>query len=339
MSGKIYSIQYLRGLAALGVVFCHYGAGISSLFAFGQAGVYVFFMISGFMIVYSLQSEDYKPRNFLRFMLKRSIRIDLPYYVVILLTFLVFYVLSLVPGFHGHALKFIPGQFLAHLLYVVPFSGYTFYNNVFWTLGVEVQFYLLVGALYFVFRTELWQTLFIVLFCLACMIVFTQGYNLVFTYGPFFAAGMALIPFYKTRTATDAFLPLAILAFIYYRFGIGIGLLITTGCLIVLYTKVVIKPLYMLGEISYSLYLIHGLVFIIVAGCIKKVDANFYAHQYLYIYAEVAIAIAAACIFNLLIEKPSQRFSKKVAEYSKQKRIQKMEGGKPIRNNKIIAKC
>jgi peptidoglycan/LPS O-acetylase OafA/YrhL len=326
--GKIYSIQYLRGLAALGVVFCHYGAGISSMFAFGQAGVYVFFMISGFIIVYSLQSEDYKPRDFLRFMLKRSIRIDLPYYAVILLSFLVLYVLSLVPGFHGHTLSFIPGQFLAHLLYVVPFSGYTFYNNVFWTLGVEVQFYLLVGALYFVFRTELWQMLFIILFSLSCKIVLKQGYNLVFTYGPFFAAGMALIPFYKRRTATDAILPLLILAVIYYRFNIGVGLLITAASLIVLYTKVVIKPLYMLGEISYSLYLIHGLVFIIVAGCIKRVDGNFYEHQYIYIYAEVAIAIAAACIFNLLIEKPSQRLSKKVADYLKQKRLQKMEGVK-----------
>jgi peptidoglycan/LPS O-acetylase OafA/YrhL len=44
--GKILSIQYLRGLAALGVVFCHYGSSLisypklSSFFNFGQTGVF-----------------------------------------------------------------------------------------------------------------------------------------------------------------------------------------------------------------------------------------------------------------------------------------------------------
>ncbi|HEY4326156.1 MAG TPA: hypothetical protein VGN20_19370 [Mucilaginibacter sp.] len=38
---KILSIQYLRGLAALGVVFCHFGSDISAVFNFGQTGVYV----------------------------------------------------------------------------------------------------------------------------------------------------------------------------------------------------------------------------------------------------------------------------------------------------------
>ncbi len=52
-NNKIVSIQYLRGIAALGVVVCHYGSNISSLLNFGQNGVFVFFLISGFVIVYS----------------------------------------------------------------------------------------------------------------------------------------------------------------------------------------------------------------------------------------------------------------------------------------------
>ena len=63
MEKKILSIQYLRGLAALAVVLCHYGSNLtpypklSEAFNFGQAGVHVFFLISGFIIVYSLNGR------------------------------------------------------------------------------------------------------------------------------------------------------------------------------------------------------------------------------------------------------------------------------------------
>src|SRR5471030_3192282 len=96
---KIVSIQYLRGLAALGVVFCHYGSNLSSIFNFGQTGVFVFFLISGFIIVYSLIKSGYQPAQFFTFLLKRSIRIDPAYYITIFLTITLFYILSLIPSF------------------------------------------------------------------------------------------------------------------------------------------------------------------------------------------------------------------------------------------------
>src|SRR5471030_1551501 len=89
---KIVSIQYLRGLAALGVVFCHYDS-----FGFGQLGVFVFFLISGFIIVYSLTMSQYEPRFIFRFLLRRSVRIDPSYFAVVVLTILLFKILSFMP--------------------------------------------------------------------------------------------------------------------------------------------------------------------------------------------------------------------------------------------------
>jgi len=155
---KIVSIQYLRGLAALGVVLCHYGSGLtdyprlSSFFSFGQTGVFVFFLISGFIIVYSLNKSNYESKQFFKFLLKRSIRIDPSYFVVILLTIVLFKILAYLPSFKGERIVLIPGQLIAHIFYAVPFTKYPFYNHVFWTLSVEFQFYLLIGILYFSFR-------------------------------------------------------------------------------------------------------------------------------------------------------------------------------------------
>jgi peptidoglycan/LPS O-acetylase OafA/YrhL len=64
---KIISIQYLRGLSALAVVLCHYGSSIVPVFENGQAGVYVFFLLSGFVNVFSLEKHHYKPAYFLNF--------------------------------------------------------------------------------------------------------------------------------------------------------------------------------------------------------------------------------------------------------------------------------
>lgn len=147
----ILGVQYLRGLAALGVLLCHYTIsmqGLSAL-AYGQRGVHVFFLLSGFIIVYSLTKVNYKPTQFLQFLVKRSIRIDPAYYATIILTLLLFKILSTLPSFKGSYIPFIPEQFIAHLLYVVPFTKYPFYLHLFWTLCIEFQFYVIIGLLYF----------------------------------------------------------------------------------------------------------------------------------------------------------------------------------------------
>ena len=77
-----------------------------------------------------------------RFMLRRSLRLDPPYWVAIALS-LGFAIMSaaIVPG------KTLPsvswGQVAAHLLYVQDILEYPSINVIFWTLALEVQFYLI----------------------------------------------------------------------------------------------------------------------------------------------------------------------------------------------------
>ena len=313
--GEILSIQYLRGLAALGVVFCHYGSDLpdypklSLFFNFGQTGVDVFFLISGFIIVYSLIKSGYRTNQFFRFLLKRSIRIDPSYIVTIVLTIIF---ISMLSFSKGERVSFIPGQFVAHIFYYVPFSSYPFYNHVFWTLCVEFQFYLIIGLLYFLSDNRIYKIAFIIAFTLSCLIPLPKSYYLIFTYAPIFALGISLVLFYQNRHWKTIILPLLIACFIWYRFGLSIFSLLVISNFVVLYFKISLKPLTFLGDISYSLYLIHSLAMILFVGFGKRLHFDFDHYQLFWLLLEVSAAILVAYLFYIFIEKPSKALSKRV---------------------------
>ena len=88
-------LDFLRGFAAVSVMFFHFASCkglvkfsspiLSNLFPWGNKGVDIFFVISGFIIPYSLWNTEYKLKEFLRFMAKRFMRIAPPAYVCLLL--------------------------------------------------------------------------------------------------------------------------------------------------------------------------------------------------------------------------------------------------------------
>ena len=86
-------VQALRGIAALWVVFFHISAAghISRLeaqlprwadhiFTDGHLGVAIFFALSGFVIAHSIRGAQITPSYVGRFMLRRSIRLEPPYW-------------------------------------------------------------------------------------------------------------------------------------------------------------------------------------------------------------------------------------------------------------------
>ena len=320
---RILSIQYLRGLAALAVVFCHFGFGLTAypsifkIFYFGITGVYVFFLISGFIIVYSLMKANYRPSQFLRFLLKRSIRIDPAYWVTILLTLLLFKFLSAI-HFKGEPMPFIPGQFIAHILYIVPFTNYPFYNHVLWTLGVEFQFYLLIGLIYFISNTTIYRIIFLILFSSTCFIPFSNDYT-IFHFAPFFALGISLVIYKQNNITLHLLLPTFCLGLIAYKFGLPVTLLLFISSLLIFLFNMNIKPLKFLGDISYSLYLIHPLLRIVFVGILKKIGINQDTHQLFWFFIQVTTSIFVAYLFFLLIEKQSLNLSKKFTYNNKLK--------------------
>jgi len=308
----------------LGVVCFHFANDVSPVFTFGRAGVDVFFLISGFIIVFSLLKSGYKPAMFFSFLLKRSARIDPPYYAAILLTFALFKVMSYVPGYRGSPIPFIPGQFFAHIFYYLPFTGYDYYLFVFWTLCVEFQFYILVGTLYFLSKNRYYKIAFLVIFSLSSLAPFSIAQDVIFMQAPIFSLGMALVDFYRERNRYNLILPAFLLALIAFKFGIPIFILLLVSSAAIFYLNQNIRPLAFLGNISYSLYLTHTLTFLVFIGTAKHFHVNLAHFPFLWLAVQIVVAVFAAYIFYLLVEKPAIRLSKRIF-YKKPKEVAAQE--------------
>jgi peptidoglycan/LPS O-acetylase OafA/YrhL len=112
-------------------------------------GVQVFFVISGFVIAYSVRRARITPGYFANFALRRSLRLDPPYWTTLALVLLLHFVMTRwwgsvspldVPTPLNPPLS--PRLVGAHLLYLHQILGYDSLSTGFWTLCIEFQFYL-----------------------------------------------------------------------------------------------------------------------------------------------------------------------------------------------------
>ena len=151
---RVVAIDALRGLAALGVMFYHYvgligsrnvpvskvGGFFCKLAGYGYLGVPVFFVLSGYVIAMTAARYSFDPRTGSRFLLRRLVRLAPPYWALVLLTFIT--ILT------GNSLGFFKtttvttAQLSAHLIYGQNLLGFPSLDVAYWTLCLEVQFYL-----------------------------------------------------------------------------------------------------------------------------------------------------------------------------------------------------
>ena len=147
--GAVYSVQYLRFLAAALVVLTHgvmslnhsLGSRVFGDFPQGGRGVDIFLVISGFIMVYITKNRQMTP---LRFAFERLTRIVPLYWIF---TMLMMLVVALVPGLvNAQQLEF--WHTLSSYLFVPsphPDGGaFQPLLRVGWTLNIEMLFYLMI---------------------------------------------------------------------------------------------------------------------------------------------------------------------------------------------------
>lgn len=137
------SIQHLRGFAALSVALFHACQWSQINFATGQAGVDVFFVISGFVMWTATCGAPIRPLDFLR---RRLVRVAPLYWVItlavaagVLLFPARFPDLALTPGHVLLSMAFVQHMNPAGQPFPLLAPG--------WTLNYEAVFYLAFGAL------------------------------------------------------------------------------------------------------------------------------------------------------------------------------------------------
>ena len=148
-TSRLAWLDALRGFAALCVVFDHAAYGVlqharESVYHWtdpGQYGVFVFFLVSGYIIPASLERKG----SLRAFWIGRAFRLY-PLYALAIIASVIAYETGL--GGLQHAQQ-VPFTSAASPLLTLPnLLGGTNAPNVVWTLSYEMTFYLLVAALY-----------------------------------------------------------------------------------------------------------------------------------------------------------------------------------------------
>ncbi len=207
---KLYSVQYLRAIAALMVVYCHaidlqmlFGTSFQQKFLylenFGAIGVDIFFVISGFIISYISRSEN-GPAAAKDFMLRRWIRVAPAYYVASAILFCLFAMSS---HFEVKAPQIIK------TLTILPLfdHGQYFWSPVLvigWTLSFEFLFYILNAILiaFAAVKRDLYLVLIITVLFLLGLFIQTDNKQWNFITSPMileFAFGVFIAMIYKSK--------------------------------------------------------------------------------------------------------------------------------------------
>ena len=293
---------------------------LSNLAQFGDKGVQVFFILSGFVIPYSLcrrSLSDFSPP---RFLLRRMTRIHPPYLLAVVLAMATYGLVLGRPGF------FDPKVVASNFLYLPSLLETPWLLNVSWTLGVEAQFYLLVSVFHPFLASDSprkRRTAF-TLFLSTCLLseVLPEGINgwyLLPMWIPFFALGLLLFLYQsgKVSRAEFSMFMAGILLFLLIEYTKLFTLTAAgTAVLIALVPGKAKLPGHSLGKISYSLYLVHLPVMVLLATWLKSLEW-FTAPPDLFAIILLLAAILASLPFYLLVEKPSLNWSRKLGSGSK----------------------
>lgn len=329
---RIGVINALRAFAALAVAWGHFVAGQGKYLGlsgkYGYLGVDIFFVISGFVIPWSLYRSNYTLRDYPRFMVKRNVRLYPPYLASIAISILATN-LILVPLFHIPRMTMTGRDLLLHFAYLNDLFHVRWVNVVYWTLAVEFQWYLLVGLVMPLLASARKLARFAVTVAMLLAYYMFFWDRLVFHYLPVFLIGVFVFQYRARIIERSEMLGLiAVMAVGMSRIsGWLVPMVAIPTALLIAFSHFEHRAADRVGDISYSLYLLHLPIGVSVIGLLSHWLP--YSSWYIGVLDVVGVAasMGAAWIMYQFIEKPSQelssaiRFTRRAPEPSPQTAI------------------
>jgi peptidoglycan/LPS O-acetylase OafA/YrhL len=305
-------------------------------FVYGRFAVVVFIVLSGFSLAVSAARAGWQLRGVRRFARRRAWRILPPYWAALLISLTVAWLVAPPPGQGAPTLRsvVVNGALLQNLVYDAPIP-----NRAFWSIAVEVQLYIVFPVLLLVVR----RVSALVMLSAVTLLVVGVGIvgphfarlNLLVLESPpdlaaLFAVGVLAAGIVVARQrlrdwpwhwlALAAALP--VLATIAWRgsvwtldnvFWVDLSLGPAIGCLLAalatdrprwLVGALDTRPLRSLGNISYSLYLTHEPVVVVVyeklvAGRIRQGVPAFLVLVVIAVPATLLFARLFASVFEI----------------------------------------
>ena len=335
---RLLELDVLRGFAAVAVLLGHYTALYDHLngvqdrlgfeFIIGGYGVFLFFVISGFVIKMTID----RCNNCGDFLVSRFSRIFPAYWTPVVITFLLLLWLKEEP----------PSvlQLVANFTMLQRFFGIQHIDAVYWTLNVELSFYIwimlarlcgLLNNINLLVSLALLFQLIISLLQSHLGIRFSQGIQAVFLleYVNLFSSGILFFEIWSKRGNIFSWLLLSWclfnVPFIPFRevpcapsqtWTIVVDLMIFLIFWMAINSKlswIVSRGTLYFGAISYSLYLIHDEV---GRSVMKRLSEKGYSPPTTFIVA-LTLSIILATLITYLVEKPAMKFLRRLYAHLK----------------------
>lgn len=346
-TNRFYQIDLFRFIAAIGIMLAHYlfrghRADNLSEISFAELGdwmkyffvfIDLFFIISGFVIALSIRGKSLK-----EYFKSRVLRVFSVYWICALITFLTIIAFG-APRFTATLV-----QFLANLTLMHDLVGIESLDGVYWTMVVEVKFYLL-SLLYLItlkFKkisiatcAYLWLGLSVIyIFFGHTTIMYLANVALIFEWAPAFIAGMLMADIYKkqhlsttniiallTCIALSMFHRLNYLKVASIHYNVSVSETLVLALILLMYLLVFLvvigklrflnKSIFIyLGILTYPLYLLHQNI-----GYIIFNNLNEHFNKYLLLTFTILFMLLISYALNRWVEAPITLYLNKVLSH------------------------
>lgn len=335
-TGRLDFVDATRGFAALAVLVAHslqfvfpsIRNGSLPFVNLGEMGVVAFFLVSGFIIPVSMERAG----SLKAFWISRIFRLFPMYWVSLAIALLLAWtdLLPLLPAFAAHRTRDV----LLNVTMLQQFVNVPNVVGVYWTLSLELIFYALCSILFFkswLSRSLLWAWVFVSFMAVSVMVAGFVFHGSL----PAGRIGMLVTAFFGTvlyriyskqlrASVVSLLLPalaLTLLVGFWFRFhlypavrsaensmsvtNVSISWALAYGLFAMLFlmrNRAFPRWTLWLGRISYSLYLLHGLVLTLVPHS---------WNPFLYIAVSWTISLGLSTLTYSFIEKPAIAFCRR----------------------------
>ena len=342
-NNRITILDSFRALAIMSVLLYHYFYRWNDpiypyfggdYFHYGFKGVPFFFIISGFVIFYSLENTS----DFVSFWKKRFIRLFPSMLIASIITFIFLLIFD-------HNQIFADSNYFRNLITSLTFlppnlfdwifgtkNHFSYLNYSYWSLWPEIQFYFLSSAIYFFDKFNFKRNYIVACFLLLGIFYLVNFYNLnqikyvekiinlfnLIKYLLFFLAGSLFYMLYKNKKSyKDLFF--VVLTFIVINFSLSMVELTATLIMyslffcFIYYPKLIAfldnKIFINIGISSYFLYLIHEYIGVV---WIRNIATCFYPYSFIVPVLIIILITIFSVLYTIKIE---VKIAKKLNNY------------------------
>lgn len=335
-SNKFKELDSLRAIAVLLVLFLHFSTAFlfysntydvsvvdshsllrQAQLIMGAKGVFLFFSLSGFLIVYLLKLKGFNQFNYRTYIIRRFWRLHPPYVAALVFFFIVHSYMG------SYDLLLLIQSFFASFFYShdIIFNQWSYILPVAWSLEIEMQFYL-IAPLFFYICNKLKSLGFVFLFfCFLLSISLYQNFDFrsLVKYLMYFIPGMFIAELYfadlllrRKSILFDVTFIVSFFVFVLSEPSIYDSLVLIIVFYSIFNLKLLTKTFHndllgFIGRISFSVYLLHYPLFHLLMKLFANELIIFNIYEYdmffqWFIFFPVTIALIYP--FFLIFESP-----------------------------------